>query len=86
MCRGGYGERVQGTCSRQGRSLLRALQDGAEQRDHGVYPKVLWVVPDERRAEQIEEVLGQLPLEARRLFTVRPFDDAVRFLATEASS
>jgi hypothetical protein len=37
------------------------------------------VVPDERRSAQIEEVLGRLPIEARRLFTVCEFDDAAQF-------
>jgi len=68
------------------RRYLAHYRSGVEQREHGVYPRVLWVVPDERRATQVEEVIGQLPLEARRLFTVRPFEDAPRFLAAEASS
>jgi hypothetical protein len=63
---------------------LAHYRAGSEQREHGVYPKVLWVVPDEHRAVQIEEVLQALPLEARRLFTVCPFDDATQFLAAEA--
>lgn len=65
---------------------LAHYRSGREQREHGVYPKVLWVVPDEHRANQIEEVLQELPLEARRLFTVCPFDDAAQFLASEARS
>jgi hypothetical protein len=52
----------------------------------GVYPRVLWAVPDQRRAEQLEDLIGHLPAEAQRLFTVRLFDDAVAFLATEARS
>ncbi len=50
----------------------------------GVHPRVLWTAPDRRRAEQLEDLFGYLPAEARRLFTVRLFDDAVGFLAAEA--
>jgi len=52
----------------------------------GVHPRVLWTVPDRRRAEQLEELIGQLPAEARRLFTIRLFDDTVAYLAAEARS
>lgn len=65
---------------------LAHYRSGTEQHEHGVYPKVLWVVPDEQRAAQIEEILGRLPIEARRLFTVCQFDDAAQFLAAEARS
>ncbi len=50
----------------------------------GVYPRVLWAVPDQRRAEQLENLIRQLSAEAQRLFTVRLFDDAVAYLAAEA--
>ncbi len=59
---------------------------GSEQHQHGVYPRVLWVVPDERRAEQVAGVLRHLPAEARRLFSVCRFDEAIRYLAAEARS
>lgn len=75
-----------GTLLAKCRRYLAHFRSGSEQRKHGVYPKVLWVVPDTQRAAQLEEVIGQLPLEARRLFTVCPFDDAARFLTAEASS
>jgi hypothetical protein len=52
----------------------------------GVHPRVLWAVSDRRRAEQLEDLIGHLPAEARRLFTVRLFDDTVAFLAAEARS
>ena len=74
-----------GTLLAKCRGYLAHFRSGAEQREHGVYPRVLWVVPDEHRAAQIEEVLRRLPLEARRLFTVCCFDDAAQFLAVEAS-
>jgi hypothetical protein len=51
-----------------------------------VHPRVLWTVPDVRRAEQIADVLRRLPAPADRLFAVCLLDEAVAFLATEASS
>ncbi len=65
---------------------LEHYRSGREQHDHGTYPRVLWTGPDEHRAQQIREVLERQPTEARRLFTVCRFEDAVRLLATEARS
>jgi hypothetical protein len=58
---------------------------GNEQREHGIYPRVLWAVPDQRRIQQVEAVLDQLPAETRRLFDVCRLDEAVPHLAAEAS-
>jgi hypothetical protein len=65
---------------------LEHYRSGSEQREHGVYPRVLWAVPDQRRAQQIEHVLESQPLEAQRLFAVCLFDEVIGFLAGEASS
>ena len=51
-----------------------------------VHPRVLWAVPDERRAEQVTNALSRLPAEARRLFTVCLMDEVVSRLAAEARS
>jgi hypothetical protein len=59
---------------------------GTEQHEHSVYPRVLWVVPDAHRAEQVAGVVRRLPTEARRLFSVCVFDQAVAFLTAEACS
>lgn len=72
------------TIARKAARYREHYRGGAEQREHGVYPRVLWAVPDERRAEQIADVLERQPAEARRLFTVCRFDNAVSFLAAEA--
>jgi hypothetical protein len=73
-----------GTLLAKCQRYLAHYRSGTEQHQHGVYPKVLWVVPDASRAAQIEEVLGRLPIEARRLFTVCEFEDATQFLVAEA--
>jgi len=51
-----------------------------------VHPRVLWAVPDRRRAEQIADVLHRLPAIARRLFSICLHDEVAAFLAAEASA
>jgi hypothetical protein len=75
-----------GTLLAKSRRYLDHYRSGSFQRDHGVYPKVLWIVPDSRRATQLEEILRQLPADARRLFAVCRFDDAIDFLIAETRS
>lgn len=79
--------------SESGRTIARKAalysehyRAGSEQQTSGVYPRVLWTVPDERRAEQARSVLHRQGTEIRRLFTVCRFDDVVALLATEARS
>lgn len=79
--------------SESGRTLLRKAarylehyRSGREQHEHGVYPRVLWLVSERERCEQVEVVLGRLPTDGQRLFDVREFTNATEFLATEARS
>ena len=74
------------TLARKASGYLEHYRGSTEQHDHGVYPRVLWTAPDERRAEQIGDVLDRQPTEAARLFHVCRFDQAIGFLATEAGS
>jgi len=45
-------------------------QSGVEQAQHGVFPKVLWVVPDEARQAVVVNVLADLSPEHWQLFAV----------------
>ncbi len=74
------------TIARKAALYAQHYRSHAEQHEHGVYPRVLWTVPDAHRAEQIESVLGRTPQQVRRLFTVSAFDEAVGYLAVEARS
>ncbi len=56
-------------------------QSGTEQQRHGVFPKVVWLVPDERRRSQLVAVLGRLPAETWQLFQVALIGDAVAALS-----
>lgn len=66
----------------RGKSLrhLAYYRSASEQ----VHPRVLWAVPDARRAEQITDALTHLPKEAKRLFAVCLLDEVVSFLTAEA--
>jgi hypothetical protein len=79
--------------SESGRTIARKAgaygehyRSGHEQHQHGVYPRVIWAVPDTRRAEQIAEVRGRLPAPADRLFSICLFDEVTGLLAAEARS
>jgi hypothetical protein len=65
---------------------LSHFRSGDEQRRHGVYPRVVWAVPDQRRAEQVSHALGDLSRGARRLFSVWLYDEVIERLASEAQS
>lgn len=63
---------------------LRYWQSGREQDSTGVFPRVLWIVPDQRRLEQLVGVLGRLPAEHWRLFAVTTVDQAAQQLISGA--
>jgi hypothetical protein len=62
------------------------FRTGTEQAARGVFPRVLWIVPDSGRAEAIRETLAQLPPDAHRLFAVAITADALKLLTSEARS
>jgi hypothetical protein len=62
------------------------FRTGTEQSARGVFPRVVWTVPDERRAEAVRETLGQLPAPAHRLFVVATTADALALLTSGARS
>jgi hypothetical protein len=45
-------------------------RSGAEQQRHGIFPRVVWQVSRPRRAELLQVLIGELPVEAHRLFVV----------------
>jgi hypothetical protein len=67
------------------RRHLAYRASGSELREHSVDPRVLWLVPDRRRAEVLWDLLRKLEADDRRLFAVALQAEAVRFLAAEAS-
>ena len=70
------------------RTIGRKLQDylaykvsGVEQREHGVFPKVLWTAEDSARAGVIEAEIEQLAPPSRELFAVALFGNAIEAMA-----
>jgi hypothetical protein len=68
------------------RLYLRYWQSGNEQAQADVFPLVVWVVPDERRKDQLVDALGGLSPEHWQLFLVVTNGNAVaRFLGLKES-
>jgi len=57
---------------------------GREQATLGVFPRVLWLVPDRPRAEVLTDVLSRGPADSRQLHAVAQFANAIRRLAAGA--
>ena len=74
------------TIARKASAYLEHYRTGVEQKAAGAYPRVLWLVPDQARADQLAGVLEGQPAEAGRLFLVRRFDEAAEVMAAEARS
>ena len=53
---------------------------GREDTRNAVFPAVIWLVPNGRRADALAEVLDQLPPDSRVLFRIGLFDQAVGIL------
>jgi hypothetical protein len=62
------------------------FRTGVEQAARGVFPRVLWIVPGDARAETVREALAQLPAEAHRLFAVATTAEALALLTSEVRS
>ncbi len=52
-------------------------EQGSEQRAHDVFPRVLWLVPTERRRHALIDAFGRLPGEHRRLHDCAQVGDLV---------
>ena len=65
------------TLTRKADAYRAHYVSGAEQRHHGVYPKVLWLVPHERRYQVVVDVCGRQPADSWQLHQVTLISDAV---------
>ena len=70
----------------KGKRYIEYWRSGEEQSRHDVFPRVVWMVPDRRRAEDVAEALEHLPTGAARLFVIWPYDEVIGRLAAEAAS
>jgi hypothetical protein len=60
-------------------------RSGREVATHGVQPRTLWLAPNARRMGQLKAAIGRLSLEARPLFAVAVFEQAVEVMAGAAT-
>lgn len=70
--------------ARQLDAYVRYYQSGHEQAAHGVFPRVLWLTPDEARAAAIETCIEGLPSSVRPLFQTAIFDRAIAVITAQA--
>ncbi len=64
------GTERRGQLTRQHHAYSEYFRAGVEQAKTGVFPSVLWIVPDARRVALLADIQRGLPAQARRLFTV----------------
>jgi hypothetical protein len=68
---------------RKAEAYIAHYRSGSEQQRLGLYPRVCFVVPDDKRRAQIVDVLGTLDPDSWRLFQVTTVDHAVAVLVGE---
>jgi hypothetical protein len=67
--------------TRQLKAYVTYYASGREQTERDVFPKVLWLVPDEQRLTAIEGCISDLPISSRELFQVELFAEAIRVVS-----
>jgi protein involved in plasmid replication-relaxation len=72
------------TIERKCAQYLAFWRSGMEQREHGVFPLVMWLVPNEARRKQIQAVIDRLNTDTRRLFVVALQRDGAALLTSLA--
>jgi hypothetical protein len=68
------------TISRQLKLYADYFASGREQAAHGVFPRALWLVPDERRKATIGECIKHQPAVAQSLFQIAVFERALEVM------
>lgn len=73
------------TLARKLDAYRRYFASGIEQSWRGVFPRILWVVPDLRRHQVVVDACSRQPADAWRLHLVTVFEDAVGLMTGDAS-
>ncbi|MEW2424568.1 replication-relaxation family protein [Streptomyces nigra] len=68
------------TIQKKSQRYIDYWRSGMEQQWRGVFPKVVWLVQSQQRAQKIRGVIGRLALDAQALFTVGLLTDGPRLL------
>lgn len=69
------------TVSRKCAAYASFFRTGIEQRAHGLFPLVLWLVPSEARLIKVQEVIDRLVADVRHLFAVALQTDGAALLS-----
>jgi hypothetical protein len=72
--------------ARKCQAYLAAWQAGREQAEHGVFPRVLWIVPDTARVQVIQSVFHNMPTVSTGMFMATTPDVALTALLGEGSA
>jgi hypothetical protein len=75
-----------GTLLAKCRRYLAHYRSGEDQRQHGLYPKIVWAVPNAGRLDLVASVIAELPAEAQRLFDVCLLASVTAHLTNEECS
>lgn len=67
------------------REYLAYQASGVEQTERGVFPKVLWLVPDEARAAALEGCISRLPSGSQEVFGVALSDGVLEAISALTS-
>jgi hypothetical protein len=74
-----------GQLARKHRAYSEYFRAGVEQAKTGVFPSVLWIVPDTHRTALLTDIHRALPEQTQRLFTVTESEHALAVLCGEAT-
>ena len=80
------GSERRGQLLRQHRAYAEYFRSGVEQANNGVFPAIVWIVSDRKRAALFEDVARGLPRALRALFTVTTADSALEVFCGEADA
>jgi len=80
------GSERRGQLTRQHHAYQEFFRSGEEQTKTGVFPGVLWIVPDARRVALLTDIHGRLPEQTRRLFMLATSERALELLCGETDA
>jgi hypothetical protein len=73
------------TLAKKANEYRRYWASGIEQSWRGVFPRVLWTTPDERRYQTLVDILGRQPAESWALHLTTTYDNAISIMTEGAA-
>jgi hypothetical protein len=81
FCELDLGTEGRGALERKLNAYQSLYRSGREQAKHGLFPRVVWIAPDQDRADVIRSLVDALPAAAQKLFATTVKEHAVALLA-----